>query len=64
MIVDTGVPRNTKVLVEGVAQRKEADPEKYNPLIDKIGEVSKKIETSLENIKELQKNVVENQELL
>ncbi|MCX8150482.1 MAG: mevalonate kinase [Candidatus Bathyarchaeota archaeon] len=40
IIASTGIVANTKAMVEGVAQRKKANPEKYNPLFKQAEELA------------------------
>ncbi|MCW4010587.1 MAG: mevalonate kinase [Candidatus Bathyarchaeota archaeon] len=40
VIGSTGKVANTKAMVEGVAERKKQNPQKYNPLFERVGEIA------------------------
>jgi mevalonate kinase len=73
LIVDTGVPRDTKALVAGVRQRLEQDPDNYNQYMNSIEQISNdclnlfssyKTLTDQEYRKQLSSLIDSNQELL
>lgn len=66
LIADTGEKGNTKELVEGVRQRKERNPEKYDPLFEKAGELTNELRNAMQEgkLEEIGELFNENHELL
>jgi len=49
VIGSTGIVANTKAMVEGVAERKKADPQKYDPLFKQANELAITARTAIRN---------------
>lgn len=49
IIGSTGIVANTKAMVQGVAERKKANPEKYNPFFEKAKELAMKARRAIQN---------------
>lgn len=66
VICSTGKVANTKAMVEGVAERKRADPAKYDPLFSQAGELAIVGRKALEagNLEEVGKLMNENHRIL